>query len=172
MYTRRQYDIQSVLIYFQHRSCVHGDELISLCERYSKLAVQLRTLSNIYDGAFRLSFSQKAPIQMFNRVLNTPLNYVFLAVKGATKFYFMHYSCMVIILLITDLYKSTFSTYSFKKLVFCFSVFCIFFLLCCELEISFVANSKSVFYNIFVTITDIGTKCSVFLFSPNVIMKS
>ena len=138
MYTRRQYDIQCVLIYFLHRSCAHGDALISLCERYSKLAVQLSTLSNIYDGAFCLSFSQKALLQMFNSVLNTPLNYVFLAVKGARKFYFMHYSCMVIILLITDLYKSTFSTYSFKKLVFCFSVFCIFFLLCCELEVNFI----------------------------------
>ena len=135
MYTRRQYDIQSVLIYFQHRSCVHGDELISLCERYSKLAVQLRTLSNIYDGAFRLSFSQKAPIQMFNSVLNTPLNYVFLAVKGATKFYFMHYSCMVIILLITDLYKSTFLHILLKNQFFVF--------LCSVFFFCFVANSKS-----------------------------
>ena len=47
-------------------------------------------------------------------------------VKGATKLYFMHYSCVVIILFSTGLCKSAFSTYSFGKTrfsLFCFLVF-------------------------------------------------
>ena len=55
--------------------------------------------------------------------------------KGAAKLYFMRYLCVVIILLITYLYKSASSTYSFKKLVFCFSVLCVLF--------RFVLNSRS-----------------------------
>ena len=42
-------------------------------------------------------------------------------IKGATKLYFTHYSCVVIILFNTGSYKSAFSTISFGKLVFCFS---------------------------------------------------
>ena len=45
---------------------------------------------------------------------------------GTPKLFFLHYSCLVIILSDTDLYKSTFSVYSFKKLVFRLSVFCVF----------------------------------------------
>ena len=46
--------------------------------------------------------------------------------KGAKKLHFVHYLCVVIILFNTGLYKSTFSTDSFWKLVFCFSApFCI-----------------------------------------------
>ena len=45
------------------------------------------------------------------------------AIKGATKFYFTHHLCGVIILFNTDLNKSAFSTYSFGKLVFCLFVF-------------------------------------------------
>ena len=47
-------------------------------------------------------------------------------IKVATKLYLAHYSCVVIILFNTGLYKSVFSTYSFGKLVFCFSApFCV-----------------------------------------------
>ena len=42
-------------------------------------------------------------------------------VKEATKLYFTYYSCVVVILFNTSLYKSVFSTYSFEKLVFCLS---------------------------------------------------
>ena len=42
--------------------------------------------------------------------------------KGATKSYFMHYSCVVIILLNTGLWRSAFSIIYFGKLVFCLSV--------------------------------------------------
>ena len=45
-------------------------------------------------------------------------------INGATKLYFMHYLCEVIILFITDLCKSSFSTYSFKRTIF-FCVLCI-----------------------------------------------
>ena len=41
--------------------------------------------------------------------------------------FFMHYSCVVIILVNKDLYKSVFPTYSFKDLVFCLSMFIFFF---------------------------------------------
>ena len=84
--------------------------------------------------------------------------------EGATKFYFMHYSCVVIILFITDLYKFTISTYYFEKTSFLFCVFC---LICFELAVIFID-----FYNIFIIIIYKGNKCSVILFSPKVIMKT
>ena len=43
--------------------------------------------------------------------------------KGTAKFYFMNYSCVVIILFKTDLCKSGFSNYSFNMLVFYFYLF-------------------------------------------------
>ena len=52
-----------------------------------------------------------------------------LLLKGATKFYFTHDSCVVIILFNTGLYKSVFSTYSFGKLVFL--SLCLFCVFCC-----------------------------------------
>ena len=45
-----------------------------------------------------------------------------IAIKGATKSYFTHYSCVVIVLLNTTLCRSAFSTDSFRKLVFRLSV--------------------------------------------------
>ena len=47
--------------------------------------------------------------------------------KGATKLYFTHYSCVVIILFNTGLCSSAFSTISFWKLVFCLFVLSVFF---------------------------------------------
>ena len=47
--------------------------------------------------------------------------------KGATKLYFKHYSCVVIILFNTGLYNSAFFTYSFGKLVFWISALFVFF---------------------------------------------
>ena len=49
----------------------------------------------------------------------------------------MHYSCVVIILVNTGLYKSAFPTYSFENLVFRLSVFCIFYFFCFELDVIF-----------------------------------
>ena len=53
-------------------------------------------------------------------------------IKGATKLlHVAHYSCVVIILFNTGLYKSAFSTDSFGKLVFCFSApFCVMSIRC------------------------------------------
>ena len=45
--------------------------------------------------------------------------------KGATKLFFMHYLCVVIILFFTDLYKSAFCTYFYKKSVFFLYVLCL-----------------------------------------------
>ena len=56
-------------------------------------------------------------------------------IKGATKLYFTHYSCAVIILYNAGLYKSAFSTYLFKKLVvLSFCTFCAYFF-CVELDV-------------------------------------
>ena len=49
--------------------------------------------------------------------------------KGTTKLYFTHYSCLVIILLNTGLCRSEFSVVSFRKLVFRLSVLSVFFVL-------------------------------------------
>ena len=59
-----------------------------------------------------------------------------------------------------DVYKSAFPKYSFTKLVFSLSVFCVF-CLCLEFEVIFTN-----FYSIFLIIIYIGTKYSVILFSP------
>ena len=42
-------------------------------------------------------------------------------IKEATKSYFMHYSCLIIVLFNTALSRSAFYTVSFRKLVFCLS---------------------------------------------------
>ena len=62
----------------------------------------------------------------------------FWLVKGAAKLYFMYYSCVVIILLNTELYKSAFPIYSFKNLILRLSVFCIIRLYCFELDVIFI----------------------------------
>ena len=80
--------------------------------------------------------------------------------KGATKLYFTHYSCVVIILFSTRLYQSVFSTYSFGKLVFCLSAL-FMFSACSEFDVT-VLN----FYDICIIIIYIvGVRYSVLLFS-------
>ena len=64
-------------------------------------------------------------------------------VKGATKIYFRHYSCMGIIFFIADLYKSTFSTYPFRKTSF------LFFCVLCLLSVLFYTRSH--LYRFFIT---------------------
>ena len=80
--------------------------------------------------------------------------------KGARKSFFMHYSCVVIILFNTGLHKSVFSTYSFGKLVFCLSALFVFSS-CSEFDVIFIN-----YCNICIIIIDItGVRYSVFLFS-------
>ena len=55
-------------------------------------------------------------------------------IKGATKLYFTHYSCVVIILSNTGLHKSSFSTDSYRKLVIWF----LRFLRCVEFSTTFI----------------------------------
>ena len=50
--------------------------------------------------------------------------------KGAMKSYFMLYSSVVIVLFNVELYKSAFSTYSFKKQAFHLSELCVFCIFC------------------------------------------
>ena len=61
--------------------------------------------------------------------------------KGAPKFYFTHYSCLIIILFNTGLWKSVFSTYSVARLVFCLSMFSVFWVLyvqCFKFDVIFI----------------------------------
>ena len=55
-------------------------------------------------------------------------------VKGATKSYFLHYSCVVIILFNAGFCRSAFSTISVGKLFFCLSVLSAVFF-CFELNV-------------------------------------
>ena len=57
---------------------------------------------------------------MFNRMFDELKEVKYF--KGAMKLYFKHYSCVVIVLFNTSLCRSAFSTVSFRKLVFRFSV--------------------------------------------------
>ena len=72
--------------------------------------------------------------------------------------YFMHYSCVVITLFNTDLYKSSFPSNYFENLAFHLSVFCVFCLFCFELDVIL----KDL--NICLIIVYV-TKCSVALLS-------
>ena len=77
--------------------------------------------------------------------------------KGATKLYFVHYLCVVIILFNADSYKSSFSTCSFEKLNFHLSM---------EHFVCSVLNSmwfSVTFYNICVIIV-YNKNCFVILF--------
>ena len=55
--------------------------------------------------------------------------------KGAMKLYFMYYSRVVIYLFSTELYKSAFSNYSFRKLVFLLSLFSFLFIWCFKFDV-------------------------------------
>ena len=58
--------------------------------------------------------------------------------KGAAKLYFVHFSCVDMITFDTDLYKTAFSVYSCKKLLFILTVFYVFRLFCFEFDVIFV----------------------------------
>ena len=77
--------------------------------------------------------------------------------KGATKLYFMHYSCVVIILFNTDLYKSEFVTYFFRKTSF--SSFCALYFLFIPFR-----TRCNIWVNNFL-INSYVTKCTAILFS-------
>ena len=79
------------------------------------------------------------------------------SIKGATKLYFAHYSCAVIILFIMGLYKSAFSTDSFGNLVFAF----LGFLHCVKFDVAFIH-----FHNIcMIIVLLVGVRYSLLLFS-------
>ena len=80
-----------------------------------------------------------------------------MSVKGATKLHFTHYSCVVIILFHTSLYKSAFSTDSFGKLVFC--IFALFALCGIRCDLHKLYNICTIIAYI------VGDMYSAFLFS-------
>ena len=84
----------------------------------------------------------------------------FMLLKGATKLYFAHYLCGVIILFNTSLDKSAFSTYSFGKLVFRLSAFSMF--PSCSV---FLFHLRQFYYNIYIIFVFIGVSYSMILFS-------
>ena len=62
----------------------------------------------------------KLTLQVSDTLL-LPIHQRFAYLKGAAKFYFTQYACVVIILFNTDLYKPSYSADSFEKLAFCLS---------------------------------------------------
>ena len=82
--------------------------------------------------AYKISFSNNSSLFQFNQN-----SFSFVVLKGATELYFTHYSCVVIILFNSGLYKSAFFTDSFGKLVF-LCTFCVFYLFCVELDAIFI----------------------------------
>ena len=82
------------------------------------------------------------------------------AFKGATKLYFTHYSCVVIVLFNKGLYSSVFSTILLENQSFCLSAFFVFSA-CSEFDVMFMN-----FCNICITtIHIVDVRYSVFLFS-------
>ena len=80
--------------------------------------------------------------------------------KGATKLYFTHYSCVVIVLFNKGLYSSVFSTILLENQSFCLSAFFVFSA-CSEFDVMFMN-----FCNICITtIHIVDVRYSVFLFS-------
>ena len=87
-------------------------------------------------------------------------------IKEATKLYFTHYSCVVIILFNTSLNESVFSTYSFGKLDLFFLSAHFVFSHCSELIIFINELIFKNFCNICIIIIYIvGVRYYVFLFS-------
>ena len=72
--------------------------------------------------------------------------------KGATKSYFAHYSCVVIILFNTGLCRPALSPISFRKPVFRLSVLSVFFVFNQDIKIHVIILKRS--------------SCYVILFSP------
>ena len=78
--------------------------------------------------------------------------------QGAMKLYFTHYSCVVIILFNTGLYKSVFSIDSFGRLAFCLSALFAF--------VCGIRRDPHKLHNICIIIVYIvGIRYSLFLFS-------
>ena len=87
-------------------------------------------------------------------------------IKVATKLYFMHYSCLVIILFSTDLYKSIFPTCFSKKNYFYVFRLSVFFVCTVLNSISSSQTFNNCLINIYVT------TCSVILFSYKLLAKT
>ena len=88
---------------------------------YLKLFLSIQSVPKIMPLIFR-NVSTPLPKLTHDFKVWQSTNLAIKVIKGAAKLYFMHYSWMVIILFITDLHKSAFSTYSLKKtrlLFFC-----------------------------------------------------
>ena len=83
-------------------------------------------------------------------------NHCRLIIKRATKLYFTHYSCVLIILFNKDLDKSAFLTFTYKKLVFHLSVF---------FDCSVIQFHLHKLYNIYMIIVYVGISSSVVLLS-------
>ena len=99
----------------------------------------MRIMPNISRGKVNQTMKFDQLIEYNKRNISEMIPDLFLFFKGATKLYFTHYSCVVIILFNMGLYKSVFSMDSFGKLVFLsFRAFCVFRLLCIEFNLIFL----------------------------------
>ena len=78
--------------------------------------------------------------------------------KGATKSYFTHFSCVVIVFFNTALCRSAFSTVYFRKLVFNFSMHSlnqdikICAIMLCNFDLTLYKNSPSINNKLFIKI--------------------
>ena len=102
---------------------------------------------------YQFEYCHFTQVQIFTAIILTYHNIH--SAKGATKSYFMHYPCVVIVLFNTDLCRSAFSTISFGKLVFRLSF--VFFILN---KIFWIQDIKISVINIWK-----GPNCRVILFS-------
>ena len=93
-----------------------GNHLPYIKKTLSKEVMKRKCLRNKF-----LKDTIKRNIQLLCTSCQKIKKCIVILIKGAMELYFMHYSCVDIILFITGLYKSAFSTDSFGKLVFCFS---------------------------------------------------
>ena len=73
---------------------------------------------------------------VFIFILSLKLCHMF---KGATKLYFTHYLCVVIIFYNIGLYKSGFSPYYFEKLVYHLPMFYVFYV-CSEFSTRYLSH--------------------------------
>ena len=87
------------------------------------LAAALASASKLkYENIINFLLLVNAMVRVLTEFLKTIGVAKNQSLKEASEFYFVHSLCVVIILFNTDSYKSAFSTYSFKKVVFRLSV--------------------------------------------------
>ena len=107
------------------RFCIIGDNRKNITESWKE------TLRLAFSPALYSTYSEtntSSPDPGWRKIINLNFHFqtslcclkrFYESLKEAAKFHFMHYSCVVIILLSTGFYNSVFFIYSFRFLSFC-----------------------------------------------------